>query len=420
MYWPSVALCMFSLIIGLTNSVSGEARFGQTVTINSDETIDDDLYIVADSIQIEGTINGDLVASGRRITVSGTVNSDLIAAGQIITISGKVGDDVRIAGQNLSVESNGEIVDDLVASGFSLECQDKSRIGGEVSFFGYQSVYAGSIEKLVQNETRNCLLSGTFGSDVKISVDGSEYQPPFSFTDAPVAALPPGITVAGTANIAGDLEYRARNKAAVDEGAQIAGEVTFDQQAEEPKTLANRLMDSGRYLIALSLVGVLMVTFFPAWTNHVSDNIRLRPWGSLGWGLVCLIAVPLVAILLLAFTILVAVLLGWVSLDSLISTWLATGLLFTGVLTAGFAIFAVWGSKVVVGLWVGKRILRGEERSRTKTCLALVVGLGLLVALGAVPGIGRFFSLACTLLGLGAATIWMLRQRGVNHLKPAK
>src|SRR5690606_24713078 len=62
------------------------------------EVIEDDLYVGAGEILIEGTVEGDLVATGGYIEVSGVVMGDVIAAGGGIVISGAVQDDARVAG----------------------------------------------------------------------------------------------------------------------------------------------------------------------------------------------------------------------------------------------------------------------------------------------------------------------------------
>src|SRR4051794_33123234 len=128
-------ICIASLVllIGLiaASPVSGmETRSGDRVVIGPDEVVDDDLYVTASEIEVDGTIRGDLIAFGSTITVNGTVEGDLIAAGRSVKIGGTVDDDARIAGQTLYLGEGAEVNDDLIAAAYSLENEPDSAVGG--------------------------------------------------------------------------------------------------------------------------------------------------------------------------------------------------------------------------------------------------------------------------------------------------
>src|ERR671917_1679185 len=72
-----------------------ESRSGNEVVIGADEVIEDDLYVTANEVLVEGTVEGDLIALGSSIAVDGTVAGDLIGAGQSVEIGGTVQDDAR-------------------------------------------------------------------------------------------------------------------------------------------------------------------------------------------------------------------------------------------------------------------------------------------------------------------------------------
>src|SRR5215217_5006960 len=122
-----------ALLVGLITASTAwavETRSGDSVVIGPDEVVDDDLYVTANNVVIDGTIRGDLVAFGQNITVDGTVEGDLIAAGRSVEIRGMVEDDARIAGQTLLLGEDAEVEDDLIAAGFSLQNVPDSAVGG--------------------------------------------------------------------------------------------------------------------------------------------------------------------------------------------------------------------------------------------------------------------------------------------------
>jgi hypothetical protein len=91
-------LVLLAVLLVVPPAWGMESRSGDQVVIGSDEVIDDDLYVTANEVVVEGIIRGDLIAFGSSITVDGTVEADLIAAGQSVQIGGTVNDDARIAG----------------------------------------------------------------------------------------------------------------------------------------------------------------------------------------------------------------------------------------------------------------------------------------------------------------------------------
>jgi len=112
-----VAVLLLNLVWLAPVAWAVEFKGGEEVVIGPDEVIEDDLYVGAGTITIEGTIKGDLVAAGSEITVNGTVEGDLIAAGGYITINGDIEDDARIAGGTLTLGPNARIGDDVLAAG---------------------------------------------------------------------------------------------------------------------------------------------------------------------------------------------------------------------------------------------------------------------------------------------------------------
>ena len=83
--------------------LAADLRSGDTVTVASGEVVEDDLYIAAESIVIDGTINGDLWAVGRIVTVNGAVNGSIVAVAETINVNGDVAHAARLAGETLNI-----------------------------------------------------------------------------------------------------------------------------------------------------------------------------------------------------------------------------------------------------------------------------------------------------------------------------
>ena len=79
------------LVLTITMPASAfDGRSGENIVIESNEVIDDDLYVTAATFVLDGTVNGDLIAAGQTLTINGKVDGDVMAAGQTIVVHGEV------------------------------------------------------------------------------------------------------------------------------------------------------------------------------------------------------------------------------------------------------------------------------------------------------------------------------------------
>ena len=140
-----------------------DSRNGETIIIGKDEVIEDDLYINAATVVLDGTVKGDLIAFGATITINGVVEGDLMAAGQTVIITGEVKDDARIAGAAIQIGSSAVIGDDLLAAGASLEMQKGSQVGGDLVVGSGQVLIAGDVAEDVLAGTAAFELRGSVG-----------------------------------------------------------------------------------------------------------------------------------------------------------------------------------------------------------------------------------------------------------------
>lgn len=398
-----------------------EPRTGDDLTVDSGETVDDDLYVAADTLTIEGTVEGDLVVAAREVRVEGTVEGDLMVAAQTVTISGEVTDDVRAAVAELVVEDGGEVGDDTIVLGYALEAQEGSTIGGDVVVTGRQGLFDGEIAARLWGAADGIEIGGTVGGNVDVAVggDGGGFVvvPPQGVR---VDGVDGGLTITGTAVIDGDVRYEAPVRADIADDAQITGDVIFEEveaAADEDDDGAldevlDRVGDALRTFATLVVVGFLLLWLMPRATGGASDTVRRRPWVALGWGALFFPAVAVAFGLILFVTVVLAILLGLVTLGGLAGFVVALGVLLAFVLALLTAVAVALLAPIVVSFLVGRLILRrpwpDDLGGRT---LALVVGVAIYAALQALPFVGWLVALVVTLVGLGAIIVWLWSSR---------
>ncbi len=428
-----IAVLVMMLTLSLAPAaLAFDSRGGETVTIATDEVVDDDLYATGQDIIVDGIIKGDLIAFARTITINGTVEGDLIAAGQTIIINGTVKDDVRMAGAAFLIGEKASIGSDIIAAGASLEARAGSSIGKDVIFAGGQILMAGDVARNMQVATGGFDLRGKVGGNVSTDVgsdDSHSGSGPSSYLGSDMGItipdVKPGLTLGPAAKISGTLDYTTTKEIKIPAGV-VTGKVTHSlpkvDEADVVKTptlselVLNGVFDVVRNIISFILFGLLLLWLFPAFLKTTTERLQAAPLPSLGWGIVH-IAAFFFALLVLTIAIIIgAIVFGVLTLEGLTSAIIFIGLLLMFALILGFSLAVGFVAEIIVSILAGQLIL-----ARINPDLAghkywpLVVGAVIYGVIAGIPVFGGLISFLAVLLGLG--TLWYFGQ-GLITKKP--
>jgi cytoskeletal protein CcmA (bactofilin family) len=401
--------------------------YGDDVTIKAEEIIDGDLYVFGKRVSIEGSIKGDLIAIGQEIYIKGPVEGDVAAAGQAIVVEGQLGDDARLAGQVLKLASTAQVKGDVLAAGQSMELQRGAKVDGDFVFAGYQADLGGDIEGKVKAVLANCRLAGAIKGEVNLEVGGSKGEtiPPQAFGPPPPVAMPAvpgGLTITSTANVAGKLHYTASHQGEIDEEAELA-EVEFSQQKAEqkadapPPTLGQRALAKIRHFAAVGILGLAMVLLLPRWSAGLADTLREKPLQSLVGGVGGVIIFWVAMIALVVGVIVLAILLATLTLGELSLAVVVLGLI-SGIALAGlFWLFAYYLAPAVVSLMIGRLI--AASTGSTRVVVPFLIGFVIVAALLSIPFVEGIVGWLIFLAGLGALSIWLFFPRPTTATLPS-
>ncbi len=421
-------ILLLALMLGFaTPAYAFDGRGGQQVVIKQGEVINDDLYVGANTLTVEGTIKGDLIAGAQTIIINGSVEGDLIAGAESIIINGSVGDDARVFAAAIQVGPKASIGGDLVAMGGSVETKPGSAIAADFVTGSGQTLLAGEIGGDVLAGTSAFELAGPVKGDVKAyvnvnaeTVNATPMNMYLSNSPVTLPQVKPGLHFVDGASVAGDLQYSSTMDLAIPAGI-VAGKVTRIEPVRDASgapvpaapTSAERVADWGfgviRSVVTLLLFGLLVGWLFPRFMKLLPANLKAQPLVSLGWGSILYAAVFFGVLAIIILTVLLALLglrwnifwLGWLLLTALgVTFFLATSYL----------------TKVVVGDAIGKWILGRLQPSLAEhRYWPMVVGVTSLVV---VIGLLRFpllpfgffawlVNFVVILFGLGALWMWM-------------
>lgn len=423
----TLTMAVMAALLVVAESSGLVVRAGESASVGTDETVEDDLYVTGDEVHIEGIVLGDLVFSGRQLTVSGRVSGDLIAAGQTVVVAGEVGDDVRMAGMALKLGPGAAIGDDLVAAGFSFEAEPSSRIAGSAVIAGYQALLAGEIGEDLSASLVGLQLDGVVERDVEATVEseaGPAWWTRFMGSPVPMPTVAAGLGLGDGARVGGALAYTSKAPARMADDGRVAGAIEHLQPEEKPPpppSLAARGRSILRRIAALLVIGALLLWLAPGRLDAVSATLRERPAVSALSGLAVVVLTPVVLLALVAAGGTLAMLFGVLSLGWLVAATILLVIVLVLVLGVGLWLLVTFVAPLVVawtgGRWSLERTLPGK-RARL---LALVIGLAALGILLAVPMLGRLVGWLVALMGLGAVGVQSarrLRERGRKAAAP--
>ncbi len=345
---------------------------GNTVVLKRDQTINSDYFATGESVTISGTVNGDAYVAGGNILIDGRINGDLLVAGGTVTIRGTITDDVRAAGGNITVSGN--IGKNITAAGGDVHITDAARIAGSLtSGAGNVSVFAPigrGITVGAGNVTIGSAVNGTINAGVG------------------------NLTLTPDARINGNINYWSEANAQVSPGASVSGQITHNIPQKQPQITAQKTTEFFAKaalfwkLISFTsalVVGLLLLRFFPQFTEKAAQTALDSPLKSILIGFIALVVTPIAVIILL-----VTVLGIPLALVLLVLYWLA---LYTAKIIVGLA----------TGIWVANR--SGWKRN---IGWVFVLGLLLYYIVTSIPVIGWIIGFFAMLLGLGALLIYKL------------
>ena len=252
--------------------------------------VEGDLFVAANIIEVKGTVTGTAYVMGNYAAVHGEVGGDLMAAVNQLLVDGIVGQDMRIAaggtGPNFDFMTTFTEISGSVPRVFNegLRIEEGARVGGDVhAGVGGRALLAGSVGGDV----------GLFGGDTVT----------FSGTAAKDVEIASGVEVIldPALQVGGELQYTAPEPA-------LNAPATVQYQAPQSDSAAPGAgLGRWAWRTLLTLGGFALVLALSRkagrdqW-ERMALTARTQLGGSLLWGIVSLLAVPVLLLLLPGIT----------------------------------------------------------------------------------------------------------------------
>jgi cytoskeletal protein CcmA (bactofilin family) len=367
-----IPVMVLLFMLGASPVQAADVRNGDTIIIASGDEVNDDLYVAASRVIINGTVNGDVVCAGETIEINGVIKGSVIAMGATVSIGGEVTNSVRVAGANVDI--SGKIGRDLFVAGDTISLVNSATISRDL-FFGARSI---TIDNFINRNIK--------GYGDKVSINSGVVG------DVEIGATQ--LTIASTTHIQGNLTYVSENEAVIHTGAQINGASTHNlPKAREATSFNWGIWGKVMAFLMTLVVGCLLIVIAPKKAIAVAETIKKRALVSLGWGAIILFATPIAA--LLAFITIIGIPVGLI-----------------GLTLYGMAIYL---SQIAVAIFIGYWIIGYFTKGNSRGVLvgAFAIGFSALTLIKLIPFIGFPVWLATVLFGIGAIVLSLKTGRTV-------
>lgn len=376
----TLAMVLAVLAVGLSAPYAASAaefRKGQSVAIQTGETLKNDLIVTAHRLRIDGTVDGDVISFSESVEVNGHVTGDLITFARSVRVSGQVDGNVRAFVNNAIV--SGTVGKNLLSFVDVLTIDSKGKVGGSVTLFCASLTVDGSIGRDLLAYSGQAILNGIVGGDMKMR--GAE------------------LTIGPTADMRGKALFEQgahRHKPDVSPQAKLASPleikiVEHHGSYDQPGYYIWKII----WLGAAFLLGLVLILLMPQFAQEVVSATH-RYGAVLGVGLVMWFGV------LFSAAIVCATVVG----------------LALGISTLGFWLLVNYLAKLVVGAWLGEVIL-GRSKDTGALVARMAVGLPIVRLAMMVPKLGALVHFLVWIWGLGALSLAIYNRLHHRAVVPA-
>ncbi len=386
-WWMSLAgFAVFLLLMFLLGTLwlpkaASDSRVvtGRSVELTGAHT--EQQFISGDQVRISAQVADDIFAAGREVTLDGAKAHSLVVGARRLVMRNSTIHDLISGG--LDVEISGTIEDDAVigvcpicpwGSGHVLIGKE-TKIGHDARIASGTLEIQGAIAGNLRASARRIVISGSIGGKADLKAKEIVIASGARFGGEVIARSPAKPQISTEATIVGPVR-------------EIATRVDVPDASQIGKGLAKiAIVAALGFGLGILVLGGLLQLVLPQFLASSVAQLRAEPWPNLGYGLVWALLVPAVA-------------------ASLVATVIGAPTAF--VIMAVFVVLSAL-AMVTAGSTIG--VLLRERRSAAVASPGVgervgwtMLGLLLLLVIGAVPFVGWILAVLLGLASLGAVT----------------
>ena len=361
------------LVLILTGSAPAiELRKADDWVVPPNQTISNELWIVASSAKCQGVVERALFSEAQTMELTGQFHRDVWALADTFQFSGQADQALRVAVRR-SAQIAGCVKGGLLTLGETVQIQKTAQIGEDAVLFGQEVIFEGAVSNRLVAYGNKISLAGHIGGSARVIAEE--------------ITLMPGVVIEG------DLVYTCEKELFAPDSAKIKGKLIHQAKPDFGFSLPQltpwqQLFLQFALFLAALFVGLPFVSLFPRFTTRAVALLHAQPNKCLLVGAITLALLPMLGVMSAV-------------------TWIGLPL---GLLLMGAFLALLYLSKIMVAIPLAGRLL--SFRSPSSRPLAalpvLVLGLFILYVGVALPIVGFAVWLVIVFYGMGALVLALL------------
>lgn len=359
-----MSLTLLLALVPLFAMAETVVRTGSSVSVEVNQTVENDFYAAGGTVTHSGEIKEDMTAAAGSLTINGEVGVDLNAVGGSVQVHAPIGDDLRLISGETVIGS--EVGGDIFVLSGTLRILSSAKIGGNVYFYGGNAEISGPVAGAIMGQAESFSINSEVGSIDVTAVD---------------------VELLDGAVVAGDVSYSAARELSRASGASVGGEITRGASSASDA-------DTGISFPYIFFAIWLFTSFcffllFKPMIESVLESVKKDTLKVGVFGAAVAIVGPIVGIVLMA---------------TVLGVWL-------GILKILFTIMLFIITMMLLPITAGGYALSFWKPGRRLDAVTVLVGMAIVVVLSQIPVVGAILIFIGYVVTLGSI-LYLLYQKG--------
>lgn len=361
--WQMIFASLLVIAFPLMAMAETVVRTGSSVSVEVNQTVENDFYAAGGTVDHSGEIIGDMTAAAGSLTINGEVGADVNAVGGTIQVHSAVGDDLRLISGETVIAS--EVGGDVFVFSGTLRILSSAKINGNVYFYGGDAEISGPVTGAVMGSAESFSINSAVGSVDVTAVD---------------------VELMDGAVVAGDVTYSAARELTRASSASVAGEITRGATNVEETNAGNNFPYI--FFAIWLFTSFCFFLLFKPMIESVLESVKKNTLKVGLLGAAAAIVGPIVGIVLMA---------------TVLGVWL-------GILKMLLTIMLFIITMMILPITAGGYALSFWKPTRRLDAVTVLVGMAIVIVLTMIPVLGGILLFVGYAVTLGSV-LFLLYQK---------
>lgn len=265
-----------------TNNGTNEELEGTSLISNDSNELPNPNESISSNqiLQNENYKKSDVYLTGEDITIDYVVDGNVYIFADTVTINSQIGGDAFIFAKKVIVNEQGYIFSNLFTVSDSVEI--KGVVYDIYALSKTITISKGYVYRDIKGLCNTLNINGTIGRNVFIQCPNINFN-----TDENSNGI-----------IYGNLNYSSKSEISIP-GNVVTGEVNYTKTKGETNSIQSILLNIGSFIATTLIIWLICLWLAPQFLKNTNSYVGMKSLAILGYGLLALIAIPIICFILI-------------------------------------------------------------------------------------------------------------------------